>query len=56
MCEEFAWGYIPHDLVAISSYWLGNKEQALKHGTIAVGLSPKDKRLRDNLKFYSSKD
>lgn len=54
MCEEFAWGYLPHDLAAISSYWLGKKEEALLHGTAALNLSPNDPRLIENMKFYSN--
>lgn len=56
MCEEFAWGYLPHDLAAISSYWLGLRDEALVHGTNALILSPLDQRLIENMKFYSKKD
>lgn len=54
MCEEFAWGYLPHDLAAISSYWLGDKAKALLHGTKALELNPTDQRLIENMKFYSN--
>jgi tetratricopeptide (TPR) repeat protein len=53
MCEEFAWGYIPHDLAAISSYWLGLKEESFIHGSTALELNPNDPRLIENMKFYS---
>jgi glycosyltransferase involved in cell wall biosynthesis len=51
--ESFAWGELPHDLNAISSYYLGWKENAIKHGTIALSMKPDDQRLKDNMKFYS---
>jgi tetratricopeptide (TPR) repeat protein len=56
MCEEFAWGYLPHDLAAISSYWLGLRDEALVHGTTALSLNPSDQRLIENMKFYLKKD
>jgi glycosyltransferase involved in cell wall biosynthesis len=50
--ESFAWGELPHDLQAISSYYLGWKDNALKHGFIALSIKPNDKRLSDNIIFY----
>ena len=52
LCEGFAWGWLPHDLMAISSHHLGDRESARHHGQIAVGLNPDDDRLRTNLTFY----
>lgn len=52
LCEEFAWGYIPHDLAAISAYRLGHQEAALIHGTKALELRPTDDRLSTNLVYY----
>lgn len=52
MCEEFAWGYLPHDLAAISSYWLGKIEESKVHGTNALNHDPSNQRLLDNMKFY----
>ena len=46
------WGWYPHDLLAISAYYLKIKEEAIKHGTIAVELDPTNKRLIQNLKHY----
>lgn len=52
LCEEFAWGAIPHDLVAIASYYSGNYKQALLHGKKALKLDSDNERLKDNLKLY----
>jgi len=50
-CEADAWGWKPHDLLALANYNLGNYEEASKHGEIAVSLCD-DQRLHDNLGFY----
>jgi glycosyltransferase involved in cell wall biosynthesis len=47
-----AWGFMPHDLLALAAYNLGLKDIALKHGEIAVEMEPNDQRLIDNLKYY----
>lgn len=52
LCEEFAWGALPYDLAAISAYKLGFKEESIKYGEQALGLSPADERLALNLGFY----
>jgi hypothetical protein len=54
LCEEFAWGALPHDLAAISAYHLGNKKAAALHGERALKLSPEDERLARNLDWYKS--
>jgi glycosyltransferase involved in cell wall biosynthesis len=54
LCEDFAWGYLPWDLAAISSYWLGEKDEAVIYGTTALGLDPDNHRLQENIKFYTS--
>ena len=53
LCEAEAWGWLPHDLMAISSYHLGDKATAWHHGGEAVRLNIGDDRLRDNLKWYN---
>ena len=53
LCEEFAWGALPHDLAAISAYYLGNIKDAIDHGKKAIDLDPLDERLIGNLKFYN---
>lgn len=52
LCESFAWGCLPHDLLAISAHYTGFKAQAQYHGRTAVQLNPNDQRLKDNLSFY----
>lgn len=54
LCEDFAWGYLPWDLAAISSYHLGELEESYKYGLEAVKLAPEDPRLQINLEFYKS--
>ena len=53
LCEADAWGWLPHDLMAIACHHLGDKAQAIVHGLEAIRISPNDKRLRDNLKWYN---
>lgn len=52
LCEEFAWGALPHDLVAISAYYLGDPKEALIYGKRALNLDPENQRLKDNVKLY----
>jgi glycosyltransferase involved in cell wall biosynthesis len=52
LCEEFAWGALPYDLVAIASYNLGDKKTAYQYGGIALGLDPENDRLANNMEFY----
>lgn len=55
LCEDFAWGWLPWDLAAISSYYIGNYNEALKYGNVACQLNPLDDRLKTNLRYYSVK-
>lgn len=50
--DPTAWGSKPHDLLAIAAYRLGIKEQAIKHGELALSFEPLNKRLITNLAFY----
>jgi len=56
LCEEFAWGAMPYDLAAISSYNLGHKKLAYRYGGIALGFEPENDRLAKNMEFYGTKD
>lgn len=47
------WGYRPHDLLAISAYYLGLKDECKTHGQLALDLNPTDNRLITNLEFYN---
>ena len=52
LCEDRAWGPLPHDLAAIAAFKLGYYHQAQFHGSEAVKLSPYEDRLVENLQFY----
>ena len=52
LCEGFAWGWLPHDLMAIACFHLDLKHEALWHGQRAIELNPGDERLQGNLAFY----
>lgn len=53
LCEEFAWGDLPYDILAVSFWNLGAYEEAYKYGKTAVELNPLDQRLINNLELYS---
>lgn len=48
------WGAEPHDLIAISAYHLGLKDDAIEHGQLAVNFEPNDERLKRNLEYYKA--
>lgn len=52
LCEDRAWGPLPHDLAAIAAFKLGYYHEAEFHGVEAVKLSPYEDRLVENLQFY----
>jgi tetratricopeptide (TPR) repeat protein len=52
LCEEFAWGAMPYDLAAISSYYLGKFNEAVEFGEVASSMDPTNKRLSSNLVMY----
>lgn len=57
LCEDEAWGYAPHDFLAIAAFHTGKYKDAVEHGATAVQLAPDDeekKRLSSNLSFYVS--
>lgn len=53
LCEDFAWGYVPYDLAAISAYNIGLKENARVYGQEALRLNPSDPRLSSNMEWYN---
>ncbi len=53
LCEEFAWGALPHDLVAISAYRLGRLDEAIEQTKKALEFG-EDSRLHENLNYYLS--
>jgi tetratricopeptide (TPR) repeat protein len=50
-----SWGSEPYDHAALAAYYLGLYQQASDYGSKALELSPDDKRLQKNLKFYLEK-
>lgn len=54
LCEDFAWGWLPHDLAAIASYHLKDYKNAVNYGNQALQLNPSDERLKANLGYYAS--
>ena len=52
LCEAEAWGWLPHDLMAIACHHLGDTDEAFFHGSEAVALNPTDERLKTNLTHY----
>ena len=54
LCEDFAWGYLPYDLAAISAYYLGQKQVAETMNLRAMELNPTEQRLVENHRFYTA--
>ena len=52
LCEAEAWGWLPHDLMAIACHHLGDSDEAWFHGSQALAMNPTDKRLEANLTWY----
>jgi glycosyltransferase involved in cell wall biosynthesis len=52
LCEADAWGWLPHDLMAISCYNQGDVDEAWYHGSLAASMNPTDERLKANLTHY----
>ena len=52
LCEADAWGWKPHDLLAVAYWNLGDFDNAKLHGNLAVELAPNDERLKSNLEHY----
>jgi glycosyltransferase involved in cell wall biosynthesis len=53
LCEDFAWGSLPHDLAGIAAYNLGNIEEAIHQTDMALTFG-NDIRLINNLNYYLS--
>lgn len=48
-CTEEAWGWLPHDLAAISAWNLGLREESVAHARDALKMNSEDTRLQNNL-------
>ena len=52
ICEPHAWGTVGHDIAAVCAFRAGFFNEARFHGQQAVNLSPYDRRLVENMRFY----
>ena len=50
--SEYAWGSIPHDILAVCAFVMGRYEEALEAGEEAARLAPTDARIQANLMHY----
>ena len=50
--ESDAWGYLPHDLIAIASHNMNKPSEAIEHGEKAAAFAPWIDRLQENMAFY----
>jgi hypothetical protein len=46
------WDWVMYDLIAISAYKMGDKNQAIHFGKLAVEGNPGEDRVRKNLEIY----
>lgn len=51
LSEAEAWGAYPHDIGAVAAWHIGLVDLAVERTRTAIGLSPSDTRLSDNLKW-----
>ena len=49
ICEAYAWGSLPYDLLAIAYYHIGSIPRAAENARRAAALAPSDTRLQNNL-------
>ena len=56
LCEDFAWGARPYDLVSIASYNLGKIKDAIYYGQECLNIEPENERFKSNLKYFESVD
>ena len=52
--DPYFWGSLGDDLAAISSWYLGLREEAHRHARRAVQISPWDERLHANVRFIEA--
>jgi tetratricopeptide (TPR) repeat protein len=54
LAQEYAWGSVPYDILAVSYYSKRRGEEARKYGIMALLEEPNNQRLLNNLKYYVS--
>lgn len=52
-CDPAVWGAQPHDLAAVAAWHMGMKDVAAEQGAIAAELEPDNKRLQENLLWFT---
>lgn len=55
LCDGDVWGSLPHDLMAIACYNMGDYKQAYEQGLIALEANPSEQRLKNNLEWYKDR-
>ena len=55
LTEPDAYGWWPHDMVALAAHNIPVDYEALVHGVIASELNPTDERLKKNVEFYTER-
>lgn len=55
MSEEWAYGPMAYDLVAISAWQLKQWDDALRYGEMALEMEPDNERFKNNVQFYKQK-
>ncbi len=54
--EPFSWDHTIYDLLSLSYYYQGKKEEAMHYIDIALEINPKDERLQKNKQFIEQMD
>lgn len=55
ICEPFAWGSYPYDLLSLVHDHIGQAQQALSCAKKALSLAPQDERLQKNCALLQKK-
>ncbi len=53
--EDFCWNSYFYDMLSISAYFIGKKEEALENARMAHQLNPLEKRIENNIKLIEEK-
>jgi glycosyltransferase involved in cell wall biosynthesis len=55
LSEQWAWGHMAYDLIAVSAWRLGKYQEAYEYGKKAVQIAPDNEQLRNNLEIFKEK-
>jgi glycosyltransferase involved in cell wall biosynthesis len=53
LCEDFAWGSLPWDLLSLAAYYTGDVERAVAALTKALEYEPSNERLLRNMVYFT---